>query len=49
MTDFRAAFFDVSFAGTAALIAEGNYVVGEWGGDTHSGPALDNLLIGDLR
>lgn len=37
MTDFRAAFPDLSFWGTADLIAEGDYVVGQWeGGGTHT-------------
>ena len=41
MTDFRAAFPDLHFWGTADLIAEGDYVVGQWeGGGTHSGPGL---------
>ena len=41
MTDFRAAFPDLNFWGTADLIAEGDYVVGQWeGGGTHTGPAL---------
>src|ERR1700727_891689 len=30
MTDFRAAFPDLTFWGTADLIAEGDYVVGRW-------------------
>ena len=38
MTDFRAAFPDLSFWGTADLIAEGDYVVGQWeGGGTQTG------------
>src|SRR5215831_13815778 len=38
MTDFRAAFPDLKFWGTADLIAEGDYVVGQWeGGGTHTG------------
>ena len=49
MTDFRAAFPDLNFWGTADLIAEGNYVVGKWeGGGTHTGPAFDDFLIGGL-
>ena len=32
MTDFRAAFPDLSFGGAADLIAEGDYVVGRWVG-----------------
>jgi predicted ester cyclase len=49
MTDFRAAFPDLSFWGTADLIAEGDYVVGQWeGGGTHTGPAFNDFLIGSL-
>jgi predicted ester cyclase len=49
MTDFRAAFPDLNFWGTADLIAEGDYVVGQWeGGGTHSGPAFNDFLIGGL-
>src|SRR6476660_210674 len=49
MTDFRRAFPDLNFWGTADLIAEGDYVVGQWeGGGTHSGPAHDDFLIGSL-
>jgi predicted ester cyclase len=49
MTDFRAAFPDLNFWGTAELIAEGDYVVGQWeGGGTHSGPAFGDFLIGTL-
>ncbi|TFZ44739.1 ester cyclase [Stenotrophomonas maltophilia] len=49
MTDFRKAFPDLNFWGTADLIAEGDYVVGQWeGGGTHTGPAHDDLLIGGL-
>jgi len=41
MTDFRRAFPDLNFWGTADLIAEGDYVVGQWeGGGTHTGPAF---------
>jgi predicted ester cyclase len=47
MTDFRAAFPDLNFWGTADLIAEGDYVVGQWeGGGTHTGPAFEDFLIG---
>jgi hypothetical protein len=39
MTDFRSAFPDLNFWGTADLIADGDYVVGQWeGGGTHNGP-----------
>jgi predicted ester cyclase len=49
MIDFRAAFPDLNFWGTADLIAEGDYVVGQWeGGGTHTGPAFDDFLIGGL-
>src|ERR1700720_331939 len=49
MTDFRAAFPDLNFWGTAALIAEGDYVVGQWeGGGTHTGPAFGDFLVGSL-
>jgi predicted ester cyclase len=48
-TDFRAAFPDLGFGGTADLIAEGEYVVGQWeGGGTHTGPAFSDLPVGDL-
>jgi len=47
--DFRAAFPDLNFRGTADLIAEGDYVVGQWeGGGTHTGPAFKDFLVGDL-
>ena len=49
MTDFRAAFPDLNFWGTTDLIAEGDYVVGQWeGGGTHTGPAFDDFLVGSL-
>lgn len=49
MTDFRAAFPDLSFGGAADLIAEGDYVVGRWvGGGTHTGPAFSDFLAGSL-
>jgi len=49
MTDFRAAFPDLHFWGTAELIAEGDYVVGQWeGGGTHTGRAFDDFLVGGL-
>jgi predicted ester cyclase len=49
MTDFRAAFPDLNFWGTADLIAEGDYVVGQWeGGGTHTGPAFQDFLVGGL-
>jgi predicted ester cyclase len=49
ITDFRAAFPDLQFWGTADLIAEGDHVVGQWeGGGTHTGPAFSDFLIGSL-
>lgn len=49
MIDFRKAFPDLNFWGTADLIAEGDYVVGRWeGGGTHTGPAFNDFLIGSL-
>jgi predicted ester cyclase len=49
MTNFRRSFPDLNFWGTADLIAEGDYVVGQWeGGGTHTGPAFDDFLMGSL-
>lgn len=49
MIGFRTAFPDLSFAGAAELIAEGDYVVGRWiGGGTHTGPAFSDFLAGSL-
>ena len=49
MTDFRRAFPDLNFWGTADLIAEDDYVVGQWiGGGTHTGPAFSDFLAGSL-
>jgi predicted ester cyclase len=49
MVGFRKAFPDLGFAGTADLIAEGDYVVGRWkGGGTHTGPAFSDFLAGSL-
>ena len=43
---FRAAFPDLNFWGTAGLIAEGDYVVGQWeGGGTHTGDAFDDTPV----
>lgn len=48
-TRFRAAFPDLSFWGTADLIAEGDYVVGQWeGGGTQSGDAFSDMPMGAL-
>ena len=49
MLDFRAAFPDLKFWGAADLIAEGDYVVGQWeGGGTHTGGAFSDLPVGSL-
>jgi predicted ester cyclase len=46
---FREAFPDLGFGATSDLIAEGEYVVGQWkGGGTHTGPAFDDLPVGSL-
>jgi predicted ester cyclase len=46
---FRASFPDLKFWGTAELLGEGDYVVGQWeGGGTHTGPAFDDLPLGSL-
>jgi len=46
---FRAAFPDLNFWGTADLIAEGDYVVGQWeGGGTHTGAPFDDMPFGEL-
>jgi predicted ester cyclase len=48
-TEFRAAFPDLNFWGRADLIAEGEYVVGQWeGGGTHTGEAFSDLPVGSL-
>lgn len=48
-TEFREAFPDLGFEGTADLIAEDDYVVGQWkGGGTHTGPAFTDLPVGSL-
>ncbi|MGX7681804.1 ester cyclase [Jatrophihabitans sp. DSM 45814] len=48
-TKFRAAFPDLSFGGTADLIADGDYVVGQWvGGGTQTGAAFSDMPIGAL-
>ena len=49
MSDFRAAFPDLNFWGAADLIAEGDYVVGQWiGGGTHTGGPMTDLPLGGL-
>ena len=48
-TRFRTAFPDLNFWGTADLIAEGDYVVGQWeGGGTQTGEAFDDMPVGSL-
>ncbi|MDT5334637.1 MAG: hypothetical protein QOD90_142 [Mycobacterium sp.] len=48
-TKFRAAFPNLAFGATADLIAEGDYVVGQWvGGGTQTGEAFDDMPIGAL-
>lgn len=48
-TTFRSAFPDLNFWGTAELLAEGDYVVGQWeGGGTHTGDAFDDMPVGAL-
>jgi predicted ester cyclase len=48
-TRFRAAFPDLAFGATADLIAEGDYVVGQWiGGGTQTGEAFDDMPVGSL-
>ncbi|WP_135453472.1 ester cyclase [Mycobacterium sp. DL99] len=48
-TKFRAAFPDLAFGGTADLIAEGDYVVGQWiGGGAQTGDAFDDIPVGSL-
>jgi predicted ester cyclase len=49
MNAFRQSFPDLDFWGTAELIAEGDFVVGQWeGGGTHTGPAFNDFLVGSL-
>src|SRR4029077_9928034 len=49
MSDFRKAFPDLYFWGTADLMAEGDYVVGQWeGGGTHTGPPFGDFIQGSL-
>ncbi len=46
---FRGAFPDLGFGATADLIAEGDYVVGQWkGGGTQTGDAFDDIPVGSL-
>ncbi len=49
MADFRRAFPDLNFWGTADLIAVGDYVVGRWeGGGPHPGWAFSDFVVGSL-
>src|ERR1700747_1059362 len=49
MTDFRAAFPNLNFWGTADLIAEGDGVVGQWNAAaTHPAPGFKASLAGGL-
>ena len=49
MNGFRRAFPDLNFWGAADLIAEGDYVVGQWiGGGSQTGDAFDDMPIGAL-
>jgi predicted ester cyclase len=49
MRGFRDAFPDLNFWGTAPLLADKDYVIGQWeGGGTHTGPAFSDLLAGSL-
>ncbi len=44
-----AAFPDLAFGATADLIAEGDWVVGQWvGGGTQTGDAFDDIPVGSL-
>ena len=47
-TKFRAAFPDLAFGGTADLIAEGDYVVGQWIGGGHT-PARPSTTCRSVR
>jgi predicted ester cyclase len=48
-TTFRQAFPDLHFWGTADLLGESDYVIGQWeGGGTHTGPAFSDLPLGSL-
>jgi predicted ester cyclase len=49
MHGFRAAFPGLNFWGTAPLLADGDYVIGQWeGGGTHTGPAFSDFLVDSL-
>jgi predicted ester cyclase len=49
MHGFREAFPDLSFLGTAPLLADGDHVIGQWeGGGTRTGPAFSDFLAGSL-
>jgi predicted ester cyclase len=43
------AFPDLNFGGTAPLLSDGDYVIGQWeGGGTHTGPAFSDFRMGSL-
>ena len=49
MHGFRTAFPDLNFWGTAPLLSDGDYVIGQWeGGGTHTGPAFSDFRMGSL-
>lgn len=49
MHGFRTAFPDLNFWGTAPLLSDGDYVIGQWeGGGTHTGPAFRDFRMGSL-
>jgi predicted ester cyclase len=49
MHGFRTAFPDLNFWGTAPLLSDGEYVIGQWeGGGTHTGPAFSDFRVGSL-
>jgi predicted ester cyclase len=49
MHGFREAFPDLNFRGTTPLLADKDYVIGQWeGGGTHTGPAFSDFLAGSL-
>jgi predicted ester cyclase len=49
-TKFRGSFPDLAFGATAELIADGDYVVGQWiGGGTHTGGPMTDLPLGGLQ
>jgi hypothetical protein len=50
MRGFRDAFPNLNFWGTAPLLADRDYVIGQWeGGGTHTGPAFSDFLVAPCR